>query len=137
MQRFGGTSTPDLKIRDAEGVGVVGDRLKTCRVRFKGDRSATRMGAHPLDADGPTTSTDIPQQGTGVGREGSKGERSDFGFGELAVVLVRKVGEAGAAVGEGASWVRWAVERKGVKLGAVGFGPLVGALGKLVFGGTV
>lgn len=33
--------------------------------------------------------------------------------------------------------MRWAVESEGVKLGAVGMGPLVGALGKLAFGGTV
>lgn len=33
--------------------------------------------------------------------------------------------------------MRWAVESDRVELGAVGASPLVGALGKLAFGGTV
>ena len=58
-------------------------------------------------------------------------------FGELAVVLVGVVGETGDAAGYGAIGMGWAVERDRVELGAVGASPLVGALGKLAFGGTV
>ena len=58
-------------------------------------------------------------------------------FGELAVVLVGEVGKTGVAMDGWASGMRWAMEGDRVKLGAVGFGPLVGALGELAFGGTV
>ena len=104
---------------------------------FDRDGFAAGMGSHPFDTDGSTARTDVPQEGTGVGGEGGEGERSDFTLGELAVVLVNVVGETGSAVGDGATRVRWAMEGDRVELGAVGASPLVSALGKLAFGGTV
>lgn len=94
-QRRRGGAGDHPQARHAERRRVAGDPLGPLRDPFHRHGAAGGVRTHPLDADRARAAADVPQQFAGGRGERAQGRRADVPFGELAVVFVGGVGQAG------------------------------------------
>ena len=84
-----------LEPRYAEPRRVGGDPGGPVGVLLDRDGAAARVGPAPLDGDGAGTRTEVPEQLPGHRCEPGQGGGPQVPFGQLAVVVVRIVGQPG------------------------------------------
>ncbi|MNH29045.1 hypothetical protein D3C79_892530 [compost metagenome] len=91
------TAADQLQAGHAEGVTVVLDQLLAAVIGFDGKRPATGVGTHPFDTDRTGAGADVPQEFPRGRGEAGEGDGAHVAFGQLAVVLEGRVGQAGQA----------------------------------------
>ncbi|MET3249123.1 hypothetical protein ABIE53_005933 [Burkholderia sp. OAS925] len=127
VECFRRAARDELQTRHAQRVAIVFDKALPLRVRFNGNRAASRMRAHPFDADRAAARAHVPQQFAGRRGEARERDRAHIAFGQLAIVAKRVIGQAASERQTRRAIRRAAFERDQVQRGNVARGPLIRA----------